>query len=187
MSLELLRKSLCECPVINKNGYEYFIHPLSDGIPLISPGLLEESASAMIGIIDTDCDIIVTTEAMGIPLSTAISMKTGIPMSIVRKRPYGLPDERIVEQRTGYSKGELFVNGLKKGDRAVVIDDVLSTGGTMKALLHTLIDDIGCDVVDAAVIFDKSEHDHHFKEEFGLTVKSLLKIGISNGTIVIQN
>lgn len=187
MSLDLLRKSLNECPILDKNGYCYFIHPLTDGIPSISPDLLDESASAIIDAADLNCDRIVATEAMGIPIATAVSLRTGIPVSVVRKRSYGLPDERTIEQRTGYSEGKLFVNGLKKGDRVTVIDDVLSTGGTMRSLLSTLIEDIGCEVVDAMVIIDKSEQDLHFEERYGLSVKYLLKIRITDGRIEIQN
>jgi adenine phosphoribosyltransferase len=58
-------------------------------------------------------DKIVTMEAMGIPLATALSLKLKIPFVIIRKRTYGLPGEIDVEQITGYSKSKLYINGLK--------------------------------------------------------------------------
>ena len=47
-------------------------------------------------------------EAMGIHLATALSLETGIPFVVVRKRQYGLPGEVAVHQTTGYSQGELI-------------------------------------------------------------------------------
>lgn len=33
----LLEKSLEEAPVVNRNGYWYFIHPITDGVPELRP------------------------------------------------------------------------------------------------------------------------------------------------------
>ena len=37
---EILRRSIIEAPVIMKGEYPYFIHPLSDGVPIQSAELL---------------------------------------------------------------------------------------------------------------------------------------------------
>ena len=63
------------------------------------------------------------------PLALMLSLQLGIPFTIIRKREYGLPGEVSIEQVTGYSKSKMYVNGLKKSDRVVIVDDVLSTGG----------------------------------------------------------
>ena len=179
---ERLLKSIEDCEIMEINGYQYFIHPLSDGIPSIDPELLNEAADLMISKCNFDCDLIVTAETMGIPIATAVSLKLGIPYTVVRKRKYNLPGEVDISQRTGYSKNSMYINGVKKGDRVVVIDDVLSTGGTMKAMLDALINKIGCTVVDAAVIFKKNymSGDEIF-EEFGIRVKPLFDTRVIDG------
>ena len=45
MSLELLKKSLKEAPIVKKGEYHYVIHPITDGVPRIDPELLEEVVS----------------------------------------------------------------------------------------------------------------------------------------------
>ncbi len=179
---ERLLKSIEEAEIMEINGYQYFIHPMSDGIPSIDPELLKEAADLMISECSFDCDLIVTAETMGIPIATAVSLKLGIPYTVVRKRKYGLPGEVDISQRTGYSKNSMYINGVKKGDRVVVIDDVLSTGGTMKAMLDALINRIGCTVVDAAVVFGKNfmSSDEIF-DEFGIRVKTLFDTRVIDG------
>ena len=140
MSLEHLKKSLEEAPILKKGAYRYVVHPITDGIPEIKPELLEEVTCEMKKIIENcgQIDKIVTIEAMGIPLATTLSLNMKIPFTVIRKRQYGLPDEVSVEQITGYSKSKLYLNGLKKGNKIVIVDDVLSTGGTLRAVLSSL-------------------------------------------------
>jgi adenine phosphoribosyltransferase len=155
--LNLLEKSLIESPIVKKGDYNYFVHPITDGVPCIDSALIREVACAMVHILDlSDVDYIVAAEAMGIPIGTAISMMTDIPLSIVRKRQYGLPGEISVSQTTGYSKNQLYINGIHAGDRIVIVDDVISTGGTIRALL-TAFDSIGAIVQDVCFAVSKGE------------------------------
>lgn len=132
-------ESLIASPIVKKGEYNYFVHPITDGIPAIDPVILREVAQGMISRLDLEgVRYIVAAEAMAIPIGSAISLMTGIPLNIIRKRPYGLPGEEKVMQQTGYSKGEMYINGLIRGDRVVIVDDVISTGGTISAILRTL-------------------------------------------------
>jgi len=122
--IEHLIESLLNCPIVKKGEYNYFVHPITDGIPNIDPMVLREVAVGMIRLLDLkNVKYIVAAEAMAIPIGTAISLITDIPLNIIRKRSYGLPGEQEVVQETGYSKGQMFVNGLCKGDRVVIVDD----------------------------------------------------------------
>ncbi|HWQ65329.1 MAG TPA: hypoxanthine/guanine phosphoribosyltransferase [Methanospirillum sp.] len=137
--IENLIKSLINCPIVKKGEYNYFVHPITDGIPSIDPIVLREVAIGMIHLLDLrGVQYIVAAEAMAIPIGTALSLMTDIPLNIIRKRSYGLPGEHEVSQQTGYSKGQMFINGLSRGDRVVIVDDVISTGGTMNGILRTL-------------------------------------------------
>lgn len=183
--LEKLHESLRNAPIVRRGDYNYFIHPISDGVPFLEPALLEEITSHILGIADMDVDRILTIEAMGIPLATSLSMRTGIPFSIIRKRQYALDGEIILSQKTGYSKGELFVNSVKKGDRVLIVDDVISTGGTLIPLL-TVLRDAGVEVSDTIVVIERGDGASRLTD-MGFRVKTLVRISVNEKGVCIED
>ena len=158
--------------MIMRGDYNYFIHPITDGVPQVDAALLRDVGSAMIKALDLDgATMIVVAEAMGIHLGTTLSLMTDIPFTVVRKRKYDLPGEIAIHQTTGYSKGELYLNGIGPGDRVVIVDDVISTGGTMRALIQA-IEKTGAELQDVCVVFQRGSTD------IGRPFKVLLKIEV---------
>lgn len=178
--LERLVKSLETCPMVKRGEYNYFIHPITDGVPIVDPSLLREVGAAMLKALDLNgVTKIVVAEAMGIHIGTVLSLMTDIPLNIVRKREYKLPGEVAVHQATGYSKGELYLNGITRGDRVVIIDDVVSTGGTVKALLKAL-EIAGAEVVDICFAIQRGE------PEIGRPFKTLVRIEVTERVHVVD-
>ena len=178
--LDKLVESLETCPIIRRGDYNYFIHPITDGVPIVDPELLRDVCTAMIKVLDlTGVEKIVVVEAMGIHIGSVLSTMTDIPMTIMRKREYKLPCEIAVHQTTGYSKGELYLNGVYKGDRVVIIDDVISTGGTMKALLKAL-EIAGAEIVDICIAIQRGDPD------IGRPYKSLVKIEVTEKVHIVE-
>ena len=166
--------------MVKRGEYNYFIHPITDGVPLVEPALLRDVCSAMIKMIDwKDVDKIVVVEAMGIHIGAVLSVMTDIPMTVMRKREYKMPGEVAVHQTTGYSKGELYINGIQKGERVVIIDDVVSTGGTMRALLKAL-EIAGADVIDVCIAIQRGNPD------IGRPYKSLVRIDVTEKVHVVE-
>jgi adenine phosphoribosyltransferase len=149
-----LRESLHDAPIIDKDGYSYLVHPVSNGVPMLEPALLREVVVGVTRVADLDVDKIVAPEAMGIHIATALSLQTDIPLVVIRKRSYGLEDEVALHQTTGYSESEMFINDVDEGDELLVVDDLLSTGGTMAAICDAL-DGIGATIADVVVVFRK--------------------------------
>lgn len=182
--LERLHDSLRRAPIVSRGEYSYFIHPISDGVPFLEAELLEEITDHIIRVANMDVDRILTIEAMGIPIATALSLRTGIPFSIVRKRSYALEGEITIPQRTGYSKGELYVNALKKGDKVLLVDDVISTGGTLLSLLHAL-KTAGIEVSDTVIVIERGDGAAKLRE-MGFNVKTLVCISVSKDGVHIE-
>jgi adenine phosphoribosyltransferase len=186
MKLKRLYQSLLEAPIVKKGEYDYVVHPITDGVPEIRPELLEEITVEMKKRVEAcgKFDKLVTMEAMGIPLATALSQKLGLPFTIIRKRSYGLPGEVSVEQVTGYSKSHMYVNGLKKGDRIVIVDDVLSTGGTLRAILQ-VFHKMGIIIKGIVIVIDKGNVATKLEHEFNVAIDTLVTIDVVDGKVVI--
>ncbi len=184
MALDRLRASLAGVPVVRFGDYEYFVHPITDGIPLGDPKVLDEVTDALVRLGDwSRCDKIVTAESMGFPLAAVLSLKTGKPYVFIRKRKYGLPGEVSLKQTTGYSKTDMFINDIRRGDRVVFVDDVISTGGTLEAIVKGLRS-LGAEVVDVLIVFEKTRERARMEKDLGLRIKTLLPVEVRNGRLV---
>jgi len=182
--MDRLERSLLDAPVVEKEGYQYFVHPISDGVPMLEPELLREIVIRIIRKARLeDVDEIVTPAAMGIHISTALSLMTDIPLVVVRKRQYGLDGEVSLRQVTGYSESEMFINDVESGDRVLVLDDVLSTGGTLRAITDAL-DEIDADVVDTVAVIGKVGGENHMADR---DVKTLVNVDVVDGEVVIAD
>jgi len=184
MALEKLRASLADCPVVRFGDYEYFVHPITDGIPLGRPELLEEVLAELARVGDwSRCDKIVTAESMGFPLAAGLSLRVHRPYVFIRKKQYNLPGEVSLRQTTGYSKTDMFINNVHRGDRVVFVDDVISTGGTLYAIVKGLRA-IGAEVVDVLIVFEKTRERARMEKELGLRIKTLLPVDVVSGRLV---
>jgi len=79
----------------------------------------------------------------------------------------------------------MYINSIFKGDRVTIVDDVLSTGGTIAAMVEAMRDKIGCDIVDIVMVFDKNGDRSFLERRIGMSIKTLLKVTISEGRVRI--
>ena len=181
--MDQLRDSLLEAPIVEKEGYHYFVHPISDGVPMLEPSLLREIVIKIIRKAELeDVDKIVTPAAMGIHISTAVSLMTDVPLVVIRKRQYGLDGEVELAQQTGYSENQMFMNDVFEGDRVLLLDDVLSTGGTLAAITEAL-EHVGAEIVDIVAVIKKEGPNE--LDGSGHDVKTLINVDIQDGEVVI--
>jgi adenine phosphoribosyltransferase len=180
--MERLAQSLRDAPIIRKGEYEYFVHPISDGVPMLEPSLLREIVIGIIRKADLDgVDKIVTPAAMGIHISTAVSLMTDIPVVVIRKRQYGLDGEVSLAQVTGYSENEMYLNDVDADDRVLLLDDVLSTGGTLNGIT-TALEEIGADIADIVAVIKKVGGENAMDD---YDVKTLINVDVVSGEVVI--
>lgn len=100
-------------------------------------------------------DAIVAVDARGFIFGAALSYNTGLPLVTARKKGK-LPGDTIFEEyqlEYGTATVEIHNDALKKGQRTVVIDDLLATGGTVAAVVN-LVRRLGAEVVEAAFVVE---------------------------------
>ena len=100
-------------------------------------------------------DAIVGVDARGFIFGAPLAYALGLPFVPARKQGK-LPGETIAEEfelEYGTDKVEVHVDALKAGDRVVIVDDLLATGGTVAAVAR-LVKRLGAEVVEAAFVVE---------------------------------
>ena len=185
-AMDQLKASLQSAPVIWKGDYPYFIHPVTDGVPRMDPGVLQAITELVTDRVDwSNVDLLLGIEAMGLPLTAPLSVSTGIPLVIARKRSYGLKGEIEIDQSTGYSKGAMYLNDLREGERIAIVDDVLSTGGTLEAVIEG-VRRAKAEVTDVIAVIEKGEGLKRLQELYPeIRIQSLVRLVMDGDTIVL--
>lgn len=99
-----------------------------------------------------DYDVIIGPEARGFIFSAPMAYAAKKPLVLVRK-PGKLPYETVRHEYAleyGTDTLEIHKDAIKAGDRVLIVDDLLATGGTTKATAE-LVEKLGAEV--ASVIF----------------------------------
>ncbi|EIE40665.1 adenine phosphoribosyltransferase [Mycoplasmopsis canis UFG4] len=105
-----------------------------------------------------DADIIVGPDARGFLFGTPAAAFLKKPFIMVRK-PHKLPGEVIsmsYDLEYGSNVLEIQKGFVKSGQKAVIVDDVLATGGTTKAIIK-LLESQGVEVTKVIVLLELSE------------------------------
>ncbi len=121
--------------------------------------LTEAAADELAARMPSEVETLVTPEVKAVPLAHAISVRTGLPYVVARKteKPYmvGSAKKTVVSITTGKPQ-DLVIDGSDlprlRGKRVAIVDDVVSTGGTLNGLIE-LLTDVGADVVATLVVF----------------------------------
>lgn len=110
-----------------------------------SPTLLQSAAYAYVNLLqDLEFDRIAALPYAALPIGTAVSMMIGKPLIYPRK-----------EQKT-HGTGQFIEGRYESGERIVVLDDVISTGGSKIAAVASL-QEAGLVVEDVVVLVDRGQ------------------------------
>lgn len=172
--------------IIERKGYPYIILPFDYEC---SPEQINMFADALERSIRSrlDCDQIdkiVTIESKGILISTIVAMRLNKPINIIRKRELYLKDEIKITKSTGYEESYIFINGLDEGMKIVLIDDLISTGGTLTATMDKMID-LKCEILGAFIVFDKIDFggaqkiSDNYAKKHGFPFETIVKLRIT--------
>lgn len=125
-----------------------------------NPRLLGEIAKHMSGFIPKNTDYLGALEMGGIPIATALSLETGIPVVFVRKaaKEYGT---------CKFAEGPNI-----KGKRLTLIEDVITTGGQVAISCEDLRRD-GAIIENVLCVIDRSEGQTEKIQKAGLSLRAL--------------
>lgn len=178
---DLLNDAFHDRPLIAVGNYQFILNPLTEQVPATSAELLREAAARVLSAATLDeVNKIVGEEDRGAILVAAVSLQSGLPFGLARWNPSGVPGQIAVDLAMEYARGKLYLNGVERGDRVLIVDDLISTGGTLIALIRA-IQSAGAQIRDVVCIAEKIEYGGvaRVKAETGIAVKTLIKISVA--------
>jgi len=104
---------------------------------------------------DMNIDKIVCIDARGFIFGAVLAYKLGLGCVMVRKKGK-LPPETIQEEYSleyGSNVIEISKHAIQSGDKVVIIDDLIATGGTIAAAAK-LVESLGGKVLECAFVID---------------------------------
>lgn len=123
---------------------------------LIDPAAFEESIDAMYApFSDGKIDIVVGIESRGFIFGTPIALKAGcgfVPIRKPGKLPAGVEAEEYALEY-GTDKIEIHRDAVSEGQRVLLVDDLLATGGTMEAAVR-LVEKLGGEVAGISFLIE---------------------------------
>jgi len=104
---------------------------------------------------DEKVDVVVGLEARGFIFGSVLAYKLGVGFVPIRKKGK-LPAEttsHTYQKEYGPDTMEIHTDAIKKGDRVLVVDDLLATGGTCSAAT-ALVEKVGGEIIECAFVID---------------------------------
>ncbi|HET9027554.1 MAG TPA: phosphoribosyltransferase family protein [Trueperaceae bacterium] len=125
--------------------------------------LTEAAAEELVKRLPHGVQTLVTPEVKAVPLAHAMSVRSGLPYVVARKteKPYmvGAITKTVVSITTGKPQ-LLVIDGADvaklRGKSVAIVDDVVSTGGTLTSLIDILTE-VGATVVATMVVFTEGD------------------------------
>lgn len=164
------------------------VNELTDQVPAVRASTLMYAVEALydLGEIPRECDKVLSEEDKGAVLAGLFAVECDLPLAMARHNvPYLIPGSIVTPYDSEYLDGQLTINGIEKGDKVILIDDTLASGGTMVGLIEA-VEAAGAFVVDIRVVVEKLGYGGRDKvETLGKrTVKAAIGITVSDTGVV---
>ena len=130
---------------------------------VLAPELLAPLAQAIAAKLPEGTEVLAGPELGAVPLVTATSLVTGLPGIIVRK------------EAKGYGTKNLIEGQLRPGAKAVLLEDVLTTGGQAVAAANALRR-IGAKVLAVIAVVDRGKETEEAMEKAGLAYMPIFRV-----------
>jgi len=159
--------------------YRYIVNPLTENIPPPDPLWSEWIANIIHQQTSDDINKVVTAESLGLPIAQLVASLKGKPLAVVRKRNFYDSSSLLtkVPYASGFEHGTYWVYGVSRGDKVLIVDDAISTGGTLAPLVSVLHKN-GVTITDIFCVLEKPEYKgvKNVRKAAGFNVKTLFRV-----------
>lgn len=185
-SEKILREVYENAKVVRSGKHLTTVNELCDQVPALRPEVLRAAIGVVQEFGSFGANKILTEEDKGAPIATGAALAMNLPLCMARWYTYKIDGQVAVDIKSEYFSGSLYLNGIKPNDKVLLVDDTLSTGGTMVALIEA-VRKIGASVVGAVAIVEKIDNDGHdfVWLKTGIDVKTFMKIHVTESGVTV--
>jgi len=124
------------------------------------PALLRDIAGLLAAMLPVETTRVIGPALGGVPLATAVALETGLPFAIVRP---GVKE---------YGTAKLIEGRVEPHDRAVVLEDVVTTGAQAVRAARA-VQEAGAEVLEILAVIDRHEGGREGVEAAGFRFNAL--------------
>lgn len=106
-------------------------------------------------VADVEYDVVAGAESRGFIFGTPLAYKNNKPFVLIRKKGK-LPCETVSQEyelEYGTATIEMHKDSIKPGQKVLIVDDLIATGGTTEAMIK-LVESLGGEVVGVVVLME---------------------------------
>ena len=181
----LLEQAYSGAPTVANGKSRTTVNEFADQQPALRPELLREVRDRLCALGPFAADKVLSEEDKGAVLAGAVALELGLPLAMARWYTYDMETFGGISTPilSEYFEGRLYVNGIEPGDRVLVVEDTISTGGTLISLIDA-VTLAGARVVAALAAIEKVEGGgvERVRAETGVQVQTLVGIRIDPQT-----
>ncbi|OGF32643.1 hypothetical protein A2478_01160 [Candidatus Falkowbacteria bacterium RIFOXYC2_FULL_36_12] len=175
-------------PVINIKGRKYIINKLIDHEPETNYKLLEDVVEELSVATDFDkANKIVGEEDRGGYIAALMAYKLKKCLALVKWNPPGLRGALCIDFRNSYTHGKMYLHGIKKGDKVILVEDIIDTGGTLIAMIK-LLRNANIRILSIIAVAEKIGYGglERIEKETGLKAKCLIRVACDGELSKVQ-
>lgn len=183
-----LLKAISAARVVRERG-EYLFNEFAFGERgrELDPDLVREIKVGLLEKIEpyrSIFDYIVTPEPGGNQWALLVASELGVKLKFIRTHASSQAEELVKRQIGGsYYDRNLYFSGFQAGDKAVIIDDVLSTGTTARIIIETLTEK-GVTVLGFFAIVTKGDGYKKVAQSTSVPIHSLVHLAADGKTFL---
>jgi adenine/guanine phosphoribosyltransferase-like PRPP-binding protein len=181
-------KELIKCfhnkSIVKLRRTNYIVNPITDHYPETNYDLIKDIVKELSKLTDfSKANKIVGEEDRGGYIAGFMALKKKKALAMVKWNPIGIEGEIKINFRNSYTNGKMYLHGVKKGDKIILVEDLIDSGGTIIAMIK-LLRKAKINIIDVICVGTKKETGglERIKKETGVDVKYLIKFSCKGKT-----